>query len=407
MSLYKNNPDPRVKLNMNPNQGHVRSETTQSQVPQLVKSAPTTVQALQQREKLIEAARLKRVAEKKAEMDKYYSQPGMVSGVKNFRPDTQKMAEKSVAYDDIPTSEKVKSMAIDASLALLPEIAMMRYAKFAYATKNLARKPVTSHISLLSKVDDVKPFQSEINWANWNKEIPTNKSLMQEYEAIEQSSKAKGTWMKNPDGSVFNGTPEQFVQQNSENFKKAFGSSKLVNPDGSPTIQYHGSAKKFDTFDESKFQLGDSGYSGRGIYTTPDKHKASSYSLSSKSIHKDGNNESTIYELYGQGNNPISAEELIKQNKGYDLFNFHRAKDWKGDVPIEQQMLDYDVAIRNQTRGVERISPWNEASELVFPTNKQLKSAVGNNGMFDMTNPNIYKSIAALIGTSLMSKPKQ
>ena len=250
-------------------------------------------------------------------------------------------------------------------------------------------------------------FQSEINWGNWNKEIPENKALMQEYNTIEQQAKANGTWMKNPDGSEFKGTPEQFVQQNSQNFKKAFGNSKLVNPDGSPTIQYHGSAKKFDTFDESKFQLGDSGYSGKGIYTTPDKNKASSYSLSSKSIHKDGNYEPTIYELYGQGNNPISAEDLIKQNKDYDLFNFHRSKDWRGDVPLEEQMLDYDVAIRNQTRGIERVSPWNQADELVFPTNKQLKSAVGNNGMFDMTNPNIYKSIAPIAGASYLATQGQ
>jgi hypothetical protein len=50
---------------------------------------------------------------------------------------------------------------------------------------------------------------------------------MKEYNAIESTSKANGTWMKNPDGSVFQGTPEQFVQQNSQNFKNAFGNSKL------------------------------------------------------------------------------------------------------------------------------------------------------------------------------------
>ena len=251
-------------------------------------------------------------------------------------------------------------------------------------------------------------FKSEIDWAKWNKEIPDNLQLMKEYSAIEKTTKANGSWMKNPDGSEFRGTPEQFVQQNSENFKKAFGNSKLLNPDGSPTIQYHGSAKKFDTFDESKFQLGDAGYSGSGIYTTPNKTKASSYSLSSKSIHKDGNLEPTIYELYGKGNNPISAEELIKQKKDYDLFNFHRAKDWQGDVPLERQMREYDVAIRNQTRGVERISPWNDADELVFPTNKQLKSAIGNNGMFDMTNPNIYKSVLPIgLGLGAASQLEQ
>lgn len=247
-------------------------------------------------------------------------------------------------------------------------------------------------------------FKSEINWGKWNKEIPENTQLLEEYNTIEQTSKANGSWMKNPDGSPFQGTPEQFVQQNSQNFKKAFGNSKLINPDGSPTIQYHGSAKKFDTFDESKFQLGDSGYSGKGIYTTPDKNKASSYALSSKSIHT-GEYEPTVYELYGQGNNPISAEDLIKQNKDYDLFNFHRQKDWRGDVPLEEQLLDYDVAIRNQTRGIERIAPWHQANELVFPTNKQVKSAIGNNGMFDMTNPNIYKALfPAAIGLGAASQ---
>jgi hypothetical protein len=211
----------------------------------------------------------------------------------------------------------------------------------------------TNKIAKTNKIYNT--FKSEINWNKFNKEIPDNKQLLDEYYTIEKTNKANGTWMKNSDGSIFDGTPEQFVQQQSSNFKKAFGNSKLVNKDGSPIVQYHGSAKKFDTFDESKFQLGDSGYSGRGIYTTPSKNKASSYALSSKSIHN-GDYTPTVYELYGQGNNPISAEDLIKQNKDYDLFNFHRSKNFKGDVPIEQQLLDYDVAIRNQTRGIEKSS---------------------------------------------------
>jgi hypothetical protein len=238
-------------------------------------------------------------------------------------------------------------------------------------------------------------FESEIDWGKWNSEIPSNQALMQEYNTIEQQTKANGTWMKNPDGSEFAGTPEQFVQQNSENFKKAFGDSKLVNPDGSPTIQYHGSAKKFDTFDESKFQLGDSGYSGKGIYTVPNKEIANSYALSSAKFHK-GDIEPTVYELYGQANNPISSSELIKNKKDYDLFNFYREKDWKGDVPIENQMREYDAAISDQLPNVGNIRPWYDAREIVFPTNKQLKSAVGNNGMFDMTNPNIYKAVAPI-----------
>ena len=71
----------------------------------------------------------------------------------------------------------------------------------------LAKKAISSAI----KKKATKP-----NWAKWNKEIPGNKPLMQEYKAIEKNSKANGSWMKNADGSVFKGTPEQFVQQRSE-----------------------------------------------------------------------------------------------------------------------------------------------------------------------------------------------
>lgn len=250
-------------------------------------------------------------------------------------------------------------------------------------------------------------FQSEIDWAKWNKEIPKNKALMQEYNAIEQQAKADGTWMKNPDGSEFRGTPEQFVQQNSNNFKKAFGNSKLVNPDGSPTIQYHGSAKKFDVFDESKFQLGDAGYSGQGIYTTPSKTTANSYATSSAKFHS-GEIKPTIYELYGQANNPISSSQLIKEGKGRDLFNFHRKRNWQGDLTPEQSLMEYDAAIADQLPNVERIRPWNDAREIVFPSNKQLKSAIGNNGMFDMSNPNIYKTLLpVLIATGAVQQQQK
>ena len=66
-TLYSN-PDPSLKLNMNPNQGHVRSETTQSQVPQKIINAPksaekTLIQAkllqkVERREKLEDSERV-------------------------------------------------------------------------------------------------------------------------------------------------------------------------------------------------------------------------------------------------------------------------------------------------------------------------------------------------------------
>jgi hypothetical protein len=74
-----------------------------------------------------------------------------------------------------------------------------------------------------------KDFKSEIDWKNWNKEILDNPELLSEYDVIESTTKDAGTWMKNADGTPFKGTPEQFVQSNSKNFKRAY-------PEGTETV---------------------------------------------------------------------------------------------------------------------------------------------------------------------------
>lgn len=65
-------------------------------------------------------------------------------------------------------------------------------------------------------------FKSEIDWAKWNPETPKQPDLMSEYNYIEETAKKNGTWMKNADGTPYEGTPEQFVQENSSWFKKAY-----------------------------------------------------------------------------------------------------------------------------------------------------------------------------------------
>ena len=100
--------------------------------------------------------------------------------------------------------------------------------------KNLPEKQLGGLVKLVKEgikqapkyMDDIfrsfKKFDSEIDWGAFNKSIPENKILMQEYNLIEETTKANKTWMKNADGSVFKGTPEQFVQIKSGNFQKAY-----------------------------------------------------------------------------------------------------------------------------------------------------------------------------------------
>jgi len=234
-------------------------------------------------------------------------------------------------------------------------------------------------------------FKSEVDWGKWNKEIPDNSQLMKEYNAIEQQAKANGTWMKNPDGSAFNGTPEQFVQQNSSNFKKAFGNSKLVDKSGSPTKLYHGTPQgEFSEIDLEKIGFTDKGVLGKTFYTTPKKSYAEGYMSPRK-----GANSPKLYELYGDVRNPFSADDAKSMD---ELFNFNRNSAATNDAIFRPRYVK-DTDIRDINNSLE-IGITNPAT--------QLKSAVGNNGMFDMTNPNIYKSVLPIgLGLGAASQLEQ
>jgi LysM repeat protein len=241
-------------------------------------------------------------------------------------------------------------------------------------------------------------FKSEIDWAKWNKEIPDNKALMQEYNAIEQQAKANGTWMKNPDGSSFRGTPEQFVQQNSENFKKAF-------PEYHGEILNHNTNAKLNTFDESFFDkgAGDTGFYGKGTYTHPNKEYTKMYGKNNYELYLNSKNKgfldkSNIHdaEYFKRSDNEILQHHLPEYENKLMNYNLDPSKyydnakqNWLNNLneqvkagKISRDKLNEFTSLHNPKNG-----------EVVIPFSNRIKSAVGNNGMFDMTNPNIYKAI--------------
>lgn len=247
------------------------------------------------------------------------------------------------------------------------------------------------------KVPDSKAkFQSEIDWGKWNKEIPDNKALMQEYNAIEQQAKANGTWMKNPDGSAFQGTPEQFVQQNSQNFKKAF-------PEYHGEILNHNTNAELNTIDESFFNkgAGDTGYYGKGTYTHPKKDYTKMYGKNNHEFYLNSKNKGFLdksnindAEYFKRSDDEILQHHLPEyENKlmNYELdpsrYYDNAKENWLNKLneqvkagKISRDKLDEFTSLHNPKNG-----------EVVIPFNNRVKSAIGNNGMFDMTNPNIYK----------------
>ena len=277
---------------------------------------------------------------------------------------------------------------------------------------NTSRSMSNANTNVKGGIPSVRP-----NWSKWNKEIPNNKSLMEEYNAIEKIGKADGTWMKNPDGSMFKGTPEQWVQIRSSNYKKAFPNA-LLDDSGSPLINYHGSGSKFDIFDESKFY---SGEYGKGVYTSTDKEAIlKSYANPNKNrtkkiAGKSGTDKPTanLYELYINAKNPLTTDDILDyRNFGKIMDNLPSLADWKasdlGKRLIKQnQWLKTDDDIISFIKMNFPRNPVKESfidqggdflraidsplQEGVTPFNNQMKSSIGNNGMFDMTDPNIYK----------------
>jgi len=253
-----------------------------------------------------------------------------------------------------------------------------------------------------------KKFDSSIDWAKWNKAIPENKALMKEYNAIEEATKKNGTWMKNPDGSAFNGTPEQFVQENSENFKKAF-------PNGFGTTT-RGDRVHYESMN-------------KGVTFSGDKQVALNYTY-------DNAQPFTRNSLLGENPNPIGPG--IHDSEGlYELYypkkNNTLKIDGKGrnysDIPVEDEgLIEYmkgkqvwtdDVANYIKSKDIDRAIIDNiyddslEPGQVIINNNKPgnyLKSIWGNDGMFDMNNPSIYRAIVpGAIGAGAVSQmgPKQ
>ena len=332
-----------------------------------------------------------------------------IEGTKEFlNPDSHTRKSMSRAYDD-PTGSNIVDAAWDVGMNSLNFLGLP-FSKVFQGSKNVIKgfKGVPKQLP-----GSPNAFKSEINWNNWNKEIPENKPLMQEYNAIEQQAKANGTWMKNPDGSVFKGTPEQFVQQNSANFKKAFpeGFTNTFRGSGvhNPELINNKNFKSVFTGDENLARAYGNAYENKNYqnYFNPNIPTGEELLLKNhlfkdlEAAKLDPKNRALI-KAYSQSED-AGIYNLYSKNTRKNLKIDAKGADWK-KLP-QQDNLPYlasndDVAkyIDNNNLDQAFIKNVHDGilGDILIAAHKKrnyLKSAIGNNGMFDMTNPNIYKSV--------------
>lgn len=302
-------------------------------------------------------------------------------------------------------------------------------------------------------------FESEIDWVNWVKKHNKNYDAediqnviknSEEYNIIEQQTKANGTWMTNADGTPFQGTPEQFIQQQSTKFKQAY-------PEGTE-ITYRGGDKsdalKSDWSDKSKV-----------VFTTKDEYGARAYNRTldeptislteappegisqlympqtTNKIVIDGN----IYPIGHKNRNyglpyiddkgrevidpayrtnyarlnaidQVPANELEAQNleafKNWMLEKHPTMTErgWSGEPRIlnDWVMTDHFADFLNSPAGkdISRVEFQKIMDGTLKPIDvevhnlnkaQQLKSRWGNSGEFDLTNPNKFKALLPYI----------
>ena len=298
-----------------------------------------------------------------------------------------------------------------------------------------------------NKTDD---FTSSINWGSWNKEIPTNEVLMKEYNAIEQATKKNGTWMKYSDGSAFKGSPEQFVQMNSKNLYN-FAGGKEAAEQMYKNPKFRGGHQHIDDFinrDRNDW----------ATFLTDNKKNAESYATSdgttkeffNPAVNKPGEWVDGIYQLAFPNNLPtvtsnangrswrlLDYDDRIAQGLTNNRVDIHQKNllNWsdgflddynlQGYNPSNKYLStdDYAAYVKNKANNevVAKIKNVKDqmGTSTDIPTNTvyavdaervPLKSLLYNNGLFDMTNPNIYKAIVpGAIGAGAVSQmgPKQ
>jgi hypothetical protein len=217
-----------------------------------------------------------------------------------------------------------------------------------------------------------------VDWKNWSKGGNISKAHLNEYATIEQRAKQNGSWLKNADGSTFQGDPRTWVQMQSESFNKwkaHFGDKSSV-----PKIAYHGTANKFkeDMFytpDHPNYVRRDGTKTGEsGVFFTPDKSAAEkTYTRPSlRSLEK--GKEPMVYEMHLSSNN-AELSRFIKQHPD-DVNGLREYLVAKGKAPDEIQQLLSRSKMNGNLMDIVKLS------EFSTPTNafRKLLSDNGYNG---------------------------
>lgn len=194
----------------------------------------------------------------------------------------------------------------------------------------------------------------------------TPEQLFEKYRLRTVAESVAGGQQFDQTGRIITDTPA---------FRAWFGDSKVVDENGQPMVVYHGTRSDFSQFDVSRAGSStDGGWFGDAIYLTPSAAGASIYAQydlkGDEPRRVDGGVVMPVYvaasKIYHTNKAGMSSDEVMRIRRG-----------------------GYD-AIWSRVRD-DRVS---EEDELIVFSPEQIKSATGNNGNFDPSDPNILHQFA-------------
>jgi hypothetical protein len=168
---------------------------------------------------------------------------------------------------------------------------------------------------------------------------------------------------------------------NSAAFKRWFGNSAVVDADGKPLVVYHGTKANFSSFNLEKFGQTDGGWAGEGFYFAPNPDEASLYATSISSPY--GNSTgANVMPVFLSAKNPL--EWRIGQDGNRRIQNKRNELGAKAFAEWVQSQGYDSIHITSPDIGKVK----GEDQWVVFKP-EQIKSATGNIGTYDGSNPDI------------------
>lgn len=247
-----------------------------------------------------------------------------------------------------------------------------------------------------------RTFKSELDWSpkSWFQKRVDKKwtkqdedaliSHLQEYLDIEKKAKQNGTWLKNKDGSTFNGDPRSWVQMQSDSFKKNYNDEILT----------HGEDAINDLFGDFYGDGVGVGIGDKVLWTSTNKLLGKTY----------GNDVFSLAALKNAKTNIVADAE------GRPWFNVVQGKN-TNNLVYPNLTNDNIVRINNVVDAGPNIK-WSEikdfrknetvpeylsrkytGDDVVIGQDVSRKSIVGNNGDFNPIDKNIYRALIPLIST--------